>query len=397
MLGCRIQLDGYDCHPGNPAEDIKYDPGETGMTWSDNGSPAHDDCSDGGNIELYATNDLFPVQSGGTTHVFVAVGAGTNPEFGIVNVSSVPDSSSSPAINSSSCGSISSGNSGWKRIGSYDFNSDSGTEEAANSVFARDDGNRAYISSNGTSDSKQFYILNTSDKSSPSFLSGSPSSGPSSGFYQGTGADGELYPRRSLTVFNGQRAVLVGRDGVSNGNNAQEYQVLNSSNEASPTYCGGIDFDQGFNDLTSVSEADGDNYVYMVGNTVSNELKIVEGGPDGIYPESGTFESHTLDLGAVSALNRITTTASIPANTTFNYQIGTALPINNSCDGAGFVYVGPDGTDTTSYTGTGGPIPLSGISGFHNPAQCIRYKASMSTSDFNVTPTLLEVLLNYSL
>lgn len=80
-----------------------------------------------------------------------------------------------------------------------------------------------------------------------------------------------------MTVFNGLRAVLVGKDGITDGNNGKEYQVLNMSNETSPAYCGGLQFDSGFNDLTSVSELDGDNFVYMVGNTIGNELKIIQG------------------------------------------------------------------------------------------------------------------------
>jgi hypothetical protein len=92
-----------------------------------------------------------------------------------------------------------------------------------------------------------------------------------------------------------------GKDGVSNSNDAKEYQVLNSSTEATPTYCGGINFDSGFNDLTSVSEADGDNYVYMVANTTVNELKIIQGGPDGTYLDTGTMESTPLDVGYSTA------------------------------------------------------------------------------------------------
>jgi hypothetical protein len=186
MIGCRIELDGFDCQPGN-GTDKKYNTGETGTTWTSTASPAHPDtCADGGNIELYATNDLYPVSVGGNTYIYVAVGAGTNPELNIVNATSVPNDTSSPAVSNSSCGRISGGNAAWKRVGSFDFNTGAGTEEASNSVFAKSDGTRAYISSNGTSDSKQFYILNTTNKTAPSFLAGSPATGPTSGYYQGT-------------------------------------------------------------------------------------------------------------------------------------------------------------------------------------------------------------------
>lgn len=403
MIGCRIQLDGYDCNPGS-GTDRKYGQGQSGTSWSDTTSPVHLDCSDGGNIELYASNDIYPVKVGSSTYVYVAVGAGTNPEFDIVNVTDIPNTSSSPTIGNSTCGRISGGNNNWKRVSSYDFNSASGTEEAANSVYGTGDGTRAYISSNGgidsnndnQPDSKQFYILDTSNKNSPSFLSGSPSSGPSSGFYYGSGADAQLFPRRSLTVFEGLRAVLVGSDGTSDSNNAREYQVLNTSNELTPTYCGGVQFDSGFNDLTSVSELDGDRFVYMVGNTTENELQIIQGGPDGTYLSSGTYESAIQDLGSVVALNRLSVNSITPTNTTLEFQIAATLPVSGSCNNSTYTFVGPDGTSTTHFPSMGGSIPLSGVSGFQNPAQCVKYKAFFSTTDNNVTPTILDTSFNYS-
>lgn len=395
IIGCRIQLDGYDCNPGS-GTNRKYDPGEYGASWSDTTSPAHNDCSDGGNIELYGTNDIYPVQVGSSTYIYAAVGAGTNPELNIVNATSVPDSGTTPPISDSTCGRVSGGNTGWKLVGSYDFNSANGTEEAANSVYASADGTRAYISSNGGSSSKQLYVINTSTKTAPTFLSGTPATGALSGFYYGTGADAQLYPRRSMTVFNGLRAVLVGKDGITDGNNGKEYQVLNMSNETSPAYCGGLQFDSGFNDLTSVSELDGDNFVYMVGNTIGNELKIIQGGPDGTYLSSGTYESSPRDLGATVALNRLSVTATVSAATTLQFQVAATHTVSGSCNGATYTYVGPDGTSSTYFPSTGGSIPLSGISGFENPAQCVKYKAFLSTTDNNVTPSILDASFNYS-
>lgn len=395
MIGCRIQLDGYDCNPGS-GTDRKYNAGQTGTTWSDTDPSTHTDCSDGGNVEIYASNDIFPVQVASNSYVYVAVGAGTMPEFNIVNTTSVPDSNSSPSISNASCGRSSGGNASWKLSGSYDFNSNNGTEEAANSVYGNSSGTRAYISSNGSSDSKQFYILDTSSKTSPSFLSGTPSSGALSGFYYGVSPDDQLYPRRSLTVLGGQRAVLVGKDGVSDANNAKEYQVLNISNETSPLYCGGLQFDQGFNDLTSVTELDNDTFVYMIGNTGTNDMKIIQGGPDGTYLSSGTYESPPKDLGTIVALNRLSVTATVSASTTLQFQVAATLPISGSCTGASYVFVGPDGTASTYFPATGGPIPLTGISGFQNPAQCVKYRANLSTTDNNVTPSILDASFNYS-
>lgn len=408
QIGCRIQLDGYDCSPGT-GTDKKYSAGEVGSTWSDTTSPAHNDCSDGGNIELYANNDLTGVQVGGNKYVYVAVGAGTNPEFEIVNTTSVPDAASSPSISSASCGRISGGNSGWKVTSSLDFNSQSGTEEAANSVYAKSDGTRAYISSNGgidgnnngQPDSKQFYVINTSNKSSPAFLSGTSATGATSGFYYGSGANAELYPRRSLTVLNGDRVVLVGKDGVANGNDAEEYQVLNSGTEASPTYCGGINYDQGFNDLTAVAEADGDNFVYMVANTTLNELKIIQGGPDGAYNDSGNYQSRVLDLGYATASNYLSGTVTAPANTTVQAQVAVADPANGNCATATYTYVGPGGSSSTFFDAVGSSlsasIPIGAFAPtYQNPGRCLRYKVYFSTTDYNQTPKLFDALINYS-
>jgi hypothetical protein len=400
MIGCRIELDGYDCRPGSPATVQKYSAGQTGTSWGDTSGAIHNDCSDGGNIELYATDDIYPVQVGANTYIYIAVGGVTNPEFAIANVSTVPSYTRSTE---SSCGRISGGDSGWKRIGTYDFNSGSGTEEAANSVYANSDGTRAYISSNGGADSKQFYILNTSNKSSPSFLSGSSSSGPTSGYYSGTDANSEMYPRRSLTVLNGDRVVLVGKDGdtsVGSGD-AEEYQVLDNSNEAIPTYCKGLNFNQGFNDLTSVSENDGDNFVYMVANTNEKQLKIVEGGPDtGIYASDGIFESSIKDVNLSSSFYRFSASISQPAQTTIKAQVAVALLVGETCDSAVFNYVGPNGDPSAYFVPNAGlisgTIPFGEYSGYQNPNRCFRYKFFFNTTDYNQTPVLNDVNVNYS-
>lgn len=403
QLGCRIQLDGYDCNPGS-GTDRKYSAGQTGTTWSDTTSPVHNDCSDGGNIELYASNDLSGVQVSGNNYIYVAVGAGTNPEMNIVNATNIPSSSTSPSISNNSCGRVSGGNSGWKTIGSLDFNTQSGTEEAANSVYAKSDGTRAYISSNGgidannngQPDSKQFYVINTTNKSAPTFLSGS-SSGPTSGFYYGSGPEDDLFPRQSLTVLNGERAIVVGSDGfTSNGDNPKDYQVLDMTNEASPGYCGGLDFDSGFNDLTSVTEGDSDTFVYMIANTDEKQLKIVEGGPDGTYVAGGVYESAAFNGGFTRAFNRMLTSYTQPANTTVNFQIAIADPINGSCTGVTYNFVGPDGTGNTFFT-SDGIIPFDDTgSGFENPSQCMKYKAYLSTTDYNTTPIFDSIIINYS-
>jgi len=411
QVGCRILLDGYDCKPGTTASDLKYTSGETGASWSDVGSPAHNTCSDGGNIELNADHQLSAVQVGSNKYVYAAVGAGTNPELDIVDVSTPPTSN----LTSGTCGRGS--DAGWKATGTLDFDPASGTEEAANSVYAKADGTRAYMSSNGgilhsgIPDSDQFYIIDTTNKSSPSFLSKWSSNGSGhwantaqTGYYNGDSTNIELYPRRALTVLNGQRAVLVGQDGIPNdGIEPKEYQVLNLETEATLSYCGGINFLPGFNDLTSVSEADGDNFVYMVANTNEKQLKIIQGGPDtGIYADSGTLESSIFDATLSNSFYHFFATVNQPTNTIIEAQVAVAPPVNNSCTSAVFNYVGPNGDPTAYFTSNAGTI--SGIipfgtyanGGYQNPNRCFRLKFFLSTTDENQTPTLYDFTVNYS-
>jgi hypothetical protein len=404
IVGCRIELDGYDCN-ASTSRYRKYGSGDTGTTY-DAEQTSNPACSDGGNTETNANNDVSPVKVGSNIYVFIANGYGTDPEMDIVNATSVPSSSSNPRINNASCGRITGGNSSWKRISSLDFNNTSNTQEAANSVYARSDGNRAYISSNGgidanhdgQADSHQFYVINTSNKTSPSILS----------YYDGSGANSQMYPRRSLTVQNGVRAVLVGKDGTTDSNDAYEYQVTDMTTESAPAYCGGLNFDSGFNDLTSVSELDGDNYVYMVANTNVNELKIIQGGPDNaIYVASGTFESPTFDTNTAglpsSVFNRWLATVDVPSQTSISAQIAVAPAVSGSCTGVNpFPFLGPDGTASTYFTASNASISAAIPFGnylsntYQNPGRCFRYKTSLSTLDQTQTPILYDATWNYS-
>lgn len=409
MLGCRLELAGKDCNPTSPSRVKKYNAGGTGTNF---GSETDwlPGCNDGGNVEIYADNDIFPISVGNNTYVYVAVGGAADNEFEIIDVTTPPTSGSS--LTGTSCGRDDSSNASWSRTGTtenatLDFNDALNTQEAANSVFAKADGTRAYISSNGgidadgnnQPDSKQFYVINTENKSDPVFLStsGSPEYQATSGYYYGISPNDQLHPKRSLTVLNGERVVLVGSDGTADGNNAEEYQVLDSSTEAAPAYCAGINFDQGFNDLTSVSEADSDNFVYMVANTTVNELKIIEGGPDdAVFVSSGSFTSAAFDATQESMFNRFFTTTNVPPQTTLNFQVAIADPVGGSCDNANYVYVGPDGTTGTFFTSASELPNNSDGAGYENAGRCMRYKVYMTSTDQLQTPTVFDFGVNYS-
>jgi hypothetical protein len=232
------------------------------------------------------------------------------------------------------------------------------------------------------------------------------------GYYNGDATNIQLYPRRALTVLNGQRAILVGQDGITSPDviEPHEYQVINidpndagGNKELDPAYCGGVFYSPGFNDLTSVSEADGDNFVYMVANTMEKQLKIIQGGPDtGIYVESGNFESNPLSLATPSAFNRFIASVIKPDNTTIRMQIAVATPSAGLCQAGNFNYVGPGGDAGAYFTPVGstisGTFPIGSFGRYQNPERCFGYKAllDINAGDYSQTPVLNDVTVNYS-
>jgi hypothetical protein len=195
---------------------------------------------------------------------------------------------------------------------------------------------------------------------------------------------------------------LVGQDGFpADGKEPKEYQVLNIETEASPFYCGGVLFLPGFNDLTSVSEADGDNFVYMVANTMEKQLKIIQGGPDyGIYVDSGNFIANPLSLATPSAFNRFVANIAQPTNTTIKMQVSVATPSAGVCNANSFNYVGPGGSSSTFFMPSGatisGTIPVGTFGSYQNPERCFGYKAFLNTTDYGQTPALNDMTVNYS-
>ena len=199
-----------------------------------------------------------------------------------------------------------------------------------------------------------------------------------------------------------ETALFVGQDGLpSDGIEPKEYQVLDLSTEAIPTYCGGVNFPAGFNDLTSVSEADGDNFVYMVANTMEKQLRIIQGGPDtGLFVSDGTFESSIFDANVSSSFYRFSADVTQPASTTIEAQIAVAPRVGGTCANAIFSYVGPNGDASSYFTSTNGVIsgviPFGTYGGYQNPSRCFKIKFFLSTTDYNQTPALNDFIVNYS-
>jgi hypothetical protein len=181
------------------------------------------------------------------------------------------------------------------------------------------------------------------------------------------------------------------------GTNAEEYQVVSTALESSPTRCGGIQEDTGIYDIAAVLESDTDAYAYVSTGQASSELLVVEGGPGGTYSYNGEYESPAFDAGETTAFNRVSMTTTQPANTLLRLQVAGADAVSGSCAGATYTFVGPDGTGSTYFTGTNNGLPFStDNTGYENPAQCFKYKAYFSTTVGTSTPTLHDVTFNYS-
>lgn len=241
--------------------------------------------------------------------------------------------------------------------------------ENGQDVFVNSSGTRAYLIVGQNLPIKEVYIVDVSTKSGDQPIVGS---------YDTTG----MAPR-GVTAVTGNKAIVVGSGG-------EEYQVVDIANESDPVKCGGLNIDSGVNGVASVVETDGDAYSYIITGDASSELKIIAGGPGGQYAAAGTFESKTFDTGYTTVFNRLSATANLPNQTSIRYQVGITDAVTGSCSGAVFDFVGPDGTNSTFFSGVNNPLP------FGSSGRCFRYKVFLSTEDVFGSPILEDVTVNYS-
>lgn len=254
-----------------------------------------------------------------------------------------------------------------------------GTGLQGRDVFVNGSGTRAYVVTNASSSLREFYTVDVSNKSNPSVI----------GSYDTNG----MAPN-AVEVVPGGRAIIV-------GSGAEEYQVVNTNNESSPTRCGGLQIDTAVFDSASVLESDNDAFAYIVTGDSNSEFKIIEGGPGGQYAASGTFESSTFNPGYQTAFHRFTATFNKPVGTDIQFQVsGADVGGDGTCATATFTFVGPDGTAGSYFTTTTSPltatIPLSPGPGYMSSARCFRYRAYLTTSDALQTSTLYDFTVYYS-
>lgn len=292
-------------------------------------------------------------------YAYVSI-AGATQELQILNISN----SANPVI-----------------VGQADVNG-----EAAYDVSINPSGTRAYLATGISPDKREFFIIDTTVKTG---------NRPTVGQYEANG----MSPN-GVSIATNNKAILV-------GSGAEEYQVIDITNEASPTRCGGLQMTTAVKKVETVQEGDTDVFSYIITSDASTELKIIEGGPGGQYALSGTFESSTIAYPnsgspAQVTLNHFTSHIAKPANTDIQLQIATSDPVGGSCTGAVYSYVGPDGTGSTYFTSSDGAtisasFPTTTTGGLNNPTSCIRYKVFLSTTDNNATPVLYDFTLNYSI
>lgn len=266
---------------------------------------------------------------------------------------------------------VTNGGTALNIVGWANLNADDGKD-----IFVNSSATRAYLATEASTN-YELFVIDIESKSG---------SRPVVAVYESNGMN-----PKGITVVPGNRAILVGTGG-------EEYQVVNISSESvDPPLprCGGLNIDSGINGVSSVLEADGDAYSYIITRDSTTELKIIAGGPGGQYTSSGSFESAPFDAGQTVAFNRLDFNFDRPTQTSLILQVAVSQAVNNNCSEALYSYVGPDGATDTYFTAAGS-IPLAVSLPFVNPGRCFRYKASLTSSDRSFSPVLYDVSVNYS-
>jgi prepilin-type N-terminal cleavage/methylation domain-containing protein len=242
----------------------------------------------------------------------------------------------------------------------------------ANSIFVRNDGNRAYIgtASNGAG---EFFVLDTTLKTG---------SWPILGQFDTNG----MTVTGITTVADGDLAIIVGTGGY-------EYQVLDITNEASISQCAQIDFPYDVYDIGSAEDSEGNVFSYAVTGDTAQEFRIVRGGQGGGwgsgygYAMEGYYTSSIYDTGSSDTvyyyLNWLETNT---AATDLQVQL------RSSDDPAmsGATWMGPDGTSNTWFTDYNGGFTPAGL----NFKRYVQFRAIL-TGDSVDSPVLEEVSILY--
>lgn len=243
-------------------------------------------------------------------------------------------------------------------------------------IYVTPDGTRTYFGTGYKSSEPQFFIINTTNKSSPSII----------GSYKTDG----MNIRAIAIVEADKRAILVGDAG------AQQYIVLNTTTESAPVKCGGMAIAAGINDIDTSTDANGNVFSYFVTNDATKDFQIIRGGP-GVgggsngygYSPNGSYVSSILDTkDAGVRYLYVKADGTVPANTTMKLQMRTSANSDMSSPTAWM--------DNTGNTTNG--VTLNTLNTFSwnavNNKRYIQYMITI-TSDTLVTPYLSDITLTY--
>jgi type II secretory pathway pseudopilin PulG len=225
-------------------------------------------------------------------------------------------------------------------------------------VYINSTGTRAYVATGASSTQDEMFIVNI-DETSPNF-------GNRISSYNTNGMN-----PKGIVLVNLPKVVIV-------GTGAEEYQVVDVTNETSLTRCGGLNIDSGVNGVSTVYTAAQRAYSYIITGDATTELKIIEGGPGGGGSGGGlTVESESLEVAPGTIFNRIDMISKSPSTVSVTFQVAV------STDCQTFNFVGSIGEE-------GGQIPTE-----INPGRCFRYRAIFSGGT-GISNVSTNVRINYS-
>lgn len=255
-----------------------------------------------------------------------------------------------------------------------------GNSQGGVDIYVGASGDYAYLVTNYAS--PDFFVVNLTNKSAPVVV----------GSYT---TNNNMNPKGVTVIPQDSRAIIVGAG-------TDLYQVLKIENPVSPTRCSPLLNFPGVSSIyaiSSVTEADGDAYSYILTNDAAKDFQMIQGGPgggSGGSAETGVFDSQPFTPFSKATFNRFDVNTTIPAGTYDNYQIAITNKVGGSCVGANYTFVGP-GKDPAQWFSDSSAIPLGSAGSYNNPGECFRYRVSLSTDNLGTTPVFNDITVNYSL
>ena len=247
----------------------------------------------------------------------------------------------------------------------------------ANTVFVSDGGNTAYIGTNVSSTHPEFFVIDTTNKSSLTEI----------GSFNTEGMN-----VIDLAIIEQENRAILGGYGTN------KYIVLRLDNLEIPDKCGELDPDLIFGNVLALDVVTYDErlFTYILtreGN--ANELQIIEGGPGqggpgGIgddYIHFGEYTSQIFNMG-------LPDTRLYSANIYGQQPEGTSLKVQfklgSNADLSDATWFGPDGTEETYFLLGENEIDLPDKQG-----QYFQYRVEMASNNSEVSPVLDKIEIIY--